>query len=262
MATLETASEPTILLVHGAWHGAWCWERHFAPWLREQGHDVETLDLPGHGRPGSQRISLHSVREYVDAVEAAISRNGGPVVVAGHSMGGFVVQKLMERRPTNLAGTMLVASAPPYGVWRLVLHLLRTRPMDLLRSLIRLDLYHLVREPRFVRAMFYSDQLDARTIEQYWRPLQNESFRAFLDMFLLDLPKPTRADPTLPKRIVGGALDAVFPPADTRRTAQAYGVEAKLYAGMGHNLMLDEGWEQVASEFSAWVRSIRSKGRG
>jgi alpha-beta hydrolase superfamily lysophospholipase len=254
--SVEAASELTILLVHGSWHGAWCWERQFAPWLREQGHVVETLDLPSHGRNDARRITMHSVRDYADAVEAAIARSEQPVVVAGHSMGGFVVQKLMERRLPNLAGAVLVASAPPDGVWRLVLHLLRTRPADLLRSVLALDLYHLVREPRFVRAMFYSDQLDAQTIEQNWLPLQNESFRAFLDMLVLDLPKPVRADPALPKLIFGGELDAVFSPADVRRTAQAYGVEARLFTGMGHNLMLDKGWEKVVSELSLWVRSI------
>ena len=44
------ASRPRrMLLVHGAWHGAWCWERVLAP-LLVLGYEPEALDLPGHGR--------------------------------------------------------------------------------------------------------------------------------------------------------------------------------------------------------------------
>lgn len=250
------ANVPAILLVHGAWHGAWCWEQHFAPWLRQRGHDVETLDLPRHGHPGPRRIGMPSVRDYVDAVEAAVHRSARPLVVAGHSMGGFVVQKLMERRPLNLAGAALLATAPPQGVLGVVLHLLRTRPMDMLHAVTRLDLYHLVREPRFAQAMFYSEAADAELVRQYWKPLQNESFRAFLDMLALDLPQPARADPLLPKWVAGGERDIIFPPAVVRSTAKAYGVEAWLYPGIAHNLMLDHGWEAVAAGFSDWVRQI------
>ncbi len=253
----EATQAPAILLVHGAWHGAWCWERQFAPWLRERGHVVETLDLPGHGGQGPKRIGFHSVREYADAVQAVVERSPRPVVVAGHSMGGFTVQKLMERRPRNLAGAALFAAAPPQGVIGVVLHLLQTRPLDLLRAVGGLDLYHLVREPRFAHALFYSTELDARTVEQYWQPLQNESFRAFLDMIALDLPRPARADPALPKWVIGGELDRIFPPDIVHGTAKAYGVKARLYPGMAHNLMLDVGWEKVADDFSAWVRSIQ-----
>ncbi len=264
---MRPEAAPSILLVHGAWHGAWCWERQFAPWLRERGHQVETLNLPGHGgKPGPQRIGFQSVREYADAVESAVARSPRPVVVAGHSMGGFTVQKLMERRPANLAGAVLVAAAPPRGVINVVLHLLRTRPLELLRSVAGMDLYYLVREPRFAQTLFYSSGLDARTVEEYWRPMTNESFRAFLDMIVLDLPRPGRADPALPKWVIGGELDVIFPPDIVHGTAKAYGVKARLYPGMAHNLMLDKGWEQVAAEFSEWVcgvgaaRSVQPQG--
>lgn len=256
----EAADAPAILLVHGAWHGAWCWERQFAPRLRELGHQVITMNLPGHGgTPGSQRIGYPSVREYADAVEAAIERSPRPVVVAGHSMGGFTVQKLMERRPKNLAGAVLVAAAPHQGVINVVLHLLRTRPLELLRSVATLDLYYLVREPRFAHALFYSSGLDARSVEENWKPMTNESFRAFLDMIFLDLPKPKLADPALPKWVIGGELDVIFPPDIVHGTAKAYGVEAKLYRNMAHNLMLDVGWEQVAADFSDWVIGVGAK---
>ena len=37
-----------FVLVHGAWHGEWCWDR-IVPLLQDAGHRVLTFDLPGHG---------------------------------------------------------------------------------------------------------------------------------------------------------------------------------------------------------------------
>ncbi len=247
---------PALLLVHGAWHGAWCWEAKFAPWLRAQGLRVETINLPGHGKAGPQRIGWQSVSDYVDAVEAKMQAIGEPVVVVGHSMGGFVVQKLMERRPAGLAGAGLVAAATPRGVLGVVSHLLMTRPLDFVRANLALDLYHLVRTPELAGALFYSPQMPAEEANGYWKKLNNESFRAFLDMLGLAAPRASKADPALPKWVVGGELDAIFPPKIVERTARDYNTSAKIYPGMGHNLMVDVGWEQVAADLCAWVKGL------
>ncbi len=39
----------TYVLVHGGWHGQWCWDK-VAPLLRQVGHQVVTFDLPAHGQ--------------------------------------------------------------------------------------------------------------------------------------------------------------------------------------------------------------------
>ena len=49
----------TFVLVHGSWHGAWCWEA-LTPRLKAQGHAVIAPDLPGHGSDGTPawRVTL------------------------------------------------------------------------------------------------------------------------------------------------------------------------------------------------------------
>jgi len=76
-----------VVLVHGAWHGAWCWERVIGP-LSDTGIEVVALDLPGHGdHPGPQG-DLHTDAASVRAVLDSI---GAPVVLLGHSYGGAVI---------------------------------------------------------------------------------------------------------------------------------------------------------------------------
>lgn len=76
-----------VLLVHGAWHGAWCWERVLAP-LRALGYEPEALDLPGHGRSTVPLTDLHG---DADAVRARLDAIGEPTLVVGHSYGGMVI---------------------------------------------------------------------------------------------------------------------------------------------------------------------------
>lgn len=69
----------TVVLVHGAWHGAWCWEK-VVPLLEAKGVGVVAFDLP-----------LTSFDDDVKAATDALDHVDGPVVLCGHSYGGAVI---------------------------------------------------------------------------------------------------------------------------------------------------------------------------
>jgi len=72
-----------ILLIHGAWHGPWCWDG-FGARLAERGHDVRTVRLRGHEQSG-ERI-WHRIHHYVEDVHRAAERFAEPpVLVLGAS---------------------------------------------------------------------------------------------------------------------------------------------------------------------------------
>jgi pimeloyl-ACP methyl ester carboxylesterase len=78
---------PTLLLVHGAWHGAWVWTR-LLPELVARGCEVHTMDLPSVAQRGTPQRGLYddaaAFRTRIDEIE-------GPVAVVAHSYGGAVV---------------------------------------------------------------------------------------------------------------------------------------------------------------------------
>ncbi|OJX63199.1 MAG: hypothetical protein BGO95_08920 [Micrococcales bacterium 73-13] len=78
---------PAILLVHGAWHGAWCWEL-VEPLLRAAGREVHAIDLPSVHAARKERLGL---ADDAAAVRTAIEAIDGPVVVVAHSYGGAPV---------------------------------------------------------------------------------------------------------------------------------------------------------------------------
>jgi pimeloyl-ACP methyl ester carboxylesterase len=77
----------TVVLVHGAWHGAWCWER-VTPLLAAAGVPHRAIDLPGHG---DDRRPFADLYGDADAVSAELDSIEGPVVLVGHSYGGAVI---------------------------------------------------------------------------------------------------------------------------------------------------------------------------
>lgn len=83
----------TFALVHGAWHGAWCWEL-LTPFLRHAGHDVVAMDLPCEDASAS-------FETYADVVNAALDGCNHDVVLVGHSLGANTIPLVAARRPVR-----------------------------------------------------------------------------------------------------------------------------------------------------------------
>lgn len=92
----------TFVLVHGAWHGGWCWQ-HVARLLRRQGHHVTTPTLSGLGElsgNGTADVSFEShVSDIVRHIELEDLDN---VVLVGHSYGGAVITHVADKIPNKL----------------------------------------------------------------------------------------------------------------------------------------------------------------
>ncbi len=100
-----------FVLVHGAWHGAWCWEK-VTPLLSEMGHEAHTLDLPGLGKDPTP-ISEISLDSYVNAVREMILSINDPVILVGHSMGGLIITQTAEFVPDRIQALGYLAAFSP-----------------------------------------------------------------------------------------------------------------------------------------------------
>ena len=101
--SISESSLPPLLFVHGAWHGAWCW-KPLMNYLAEKGFTSYAIDLPGHGDRQSEGLAGLGIMDYVATVESTTAKlaPAKPILI-GHSMGGLIVQKYLEKNEAPAA---------------------------------------------------------------------------------------------------------------------------------------------------------------
>jgi pimeloyl-ACP methyl ester carboxylesterase len=184
----------TIVLVHGAWHGSWCWQR-VTPLLEKRGFAVRTVDLPSVGAlPGADT----DLSADAAAVEAIVEGVAGPVILCGHSYGGMVISRTAAGNVSRLI--YLCAFMPMEGESLLSIGGGRHAPwIQMLDGGLTLP------DPARSDTVFYSD-CDARTSEWAKSELRPQSRAAFEE------PVPYPAWRHTPSTYVVCANDMAMPP--------------------------------------------------
>jgi alpha-beta hydrolase superfamily lysophospholipase len=240
-----------LLFAHGSCHASWCWEEHFLDYFANLGYSSHALSLRGHGQSeGRERLRWTSVKDYVRDLAQVAATLPRPPVVIGHSLGGLVVQKYLEEYRAPAA--VLIAPSPSSGMFIAGFPLFLKHPLLFTRMLLTLDVRIVYGTPLLAHKMLFSAGLEKAKVERYAARLGHESFRAALDMMFY-LPRPKRV--TTPLLVLGAANDAVVPTRAIEKTGRAYQADCKIFPRMAHDMMLEDGWEDVAEYIAGWLKA-------
>jgi pimeloyl-ACP methyl ester carboxylesterase len=247
--------EPTpVLFVHGMLFGAWCWERHFLDFFARHGYASHAVNLRGHGNSeGREKLRWTRIADFVEDIAETVERLPRPPFLVGHSMGGFILQKYLEDHAAP--GAVLLSSPPPSGLLGTTLRIARRRPLRFAKVNLTLSLLPVVATPQLAREAFFTEELSDEELLVYWKQIEDESYRAFLDMVALDLPRPEKVG--TPLLVLGVGRDNMVSPAEIERTARAYGTRAEFVPDAAHVSMLDPRWQPVAERILAWLAERR-----
>ena len=250
----EKRFETPLLFVHGTGHGAWCWDENFLPFFAKKGFSAHAVSLRGHGASeGGEKLKWTSVSDYVaDVFQIASQMPTAPVVI-GHSLGGLVIAKYLEKHAAP-AG-ILFAPSPSEGMFWSGLKLQMRNPLLFARVALKQDYAVMFATPeRAKKFLFSADASDAK-VAGYAARFGKESYRAALEM-IWNLPKPDKIK--TPLLVVGAENDALIPARKIEKTARAFNAECRIFPRMAHDLMLEEDWRTVAGFMKKWLeKTIR-----
>jgi pimeloyl-ACP methyl ester carboxylesterase len=147
----------TFVLVHGAWHGAWCWYK-IIPRLEKLRHRVLAPDSQSHGLDRTPPLET-TFRGIVEGICRVVDSAPEPIVLVGHSFGGMVITQAAEERADKIKCLIYVAAFLPQN-GQSVLDLNQNDPETLMEFEF-LDEGRLARaKPDKVRDIFYGDCSD------------------------------------------------------------------------------------------------------
>jgi pimeloyl-ACP methyl ester carboxylesterase len=245
-------THPTpLLFIHGTFHTALCWDVHFLDYFAQHGYASHAVNLRGHGKSeGREKLRWTRIADYVEDVASAVQQLPSPPVLIGHSMGGFITQKYLEDHDSPAA--VLLSSPSPSGMLPTAIREARQHPLVFAKVNLTFNLLPLIATPQLTRDAFFSKDLPDEQLLEYWKQTQDDSYRAFLDMVAIDLPKPAKVK--TPLLVLGVGRDNMIAPREIEATGRAYNTHAEIIADVAHNSMLEPGWRAVAERILVWLK--------
>lgn len=237
-----------LLLQHGAWHGAWCWQT-WMDYFASLGYETHAISLPGHGQSSMHKkhLNFYSFQEYVNTLSDQIGTISPKPVVIAHSLGGAVLQKYLESH--SLPGAVLLSTLPSNGILPMCLRLLRRHPVPILSGILKLNFYEWVKTPELAQALFLNKdtQID---ITAFQKQLVGESAMVAVRLLFPFAKVNRHRSPIL---LISGEKNAVFTISEEDRTAKRYNTENLVIQNQAHNLMMESAWKQVADSIDNWI---------
>lgn len=254
---LHEGKKETIFMIHGMMGGGWYWQ-NYKGFFEERGYCCITPTLRFHEvKPDEQPhpyLGTTSIMDYVNDLTEEIQKLDAPPILMGHSMGGLLAQILAGRGLAK--GLVLLAPAPPAGIFSLKLSVIRSfqevltwgfwkKPFRLSFEKAVYATMHLIPEPEQRKA--------------YERLVYESGYAAFqIGFWLLDRTRATRVDEKkvkCPVLVLVGQEDRITPAPVVKRVAEKYkGVSAyREFTGHAHWLIGEPGWQQIAATIDLWL---------
>lgn len=246
LTKISNSNPRPVLLIHGAWHGAWCWE----PWiedLKSRGlTDIRTIELRGHGNNGGS-VGRARLKDYIADVSRVLDEIEEEPIIIGHSLGCTILQHVASQR--EFKSLVMLAPIPIPSVFRRVFisQILR-HPLISLKCILLRNMSPWVTS-RISPRLFFDKNMPVSLAREYTQKMQGESFRLFLLDLIRGVPK-IKGNNLL---VVAASNDKFFTIKSQQATANALDADFAILEESGHDIMLDVNRDSAANIVVNWL---------
>jgi len=235
-----------VLLVHGAFAGAWIWEGAFLDSLANMERSAVAMDL----RESTSDASEHAQHfSYDTAILRQLERFDTAPIVIAHSLGALLAQRLLGR--AEIAALIMLAPVPPEGMLFTTPFLLASEPSIWPGFL---NFLHGKTEQAFAGMLdiLFSKRARDAELNQHAARMQFEGLWAALEAHL-PMPVVPAFVLGVPSLVVAGAEDRLISPFASVRTALYHGAEYRTEDELGHFMQTGPGARRVADFILDWL---------
>jgi pimeloyl-ACP methyl ester carboxylesterase len=254
----ERRFETPIVMQHGMWHGAWCWQlwqELFAGW----GWETHAHSLPGHAGSVVQRpIARCTLDYYLAFLKEEVERLPRRPVLMGHSMGGALTQWYLKYVGDDLPAAVLVAPWVSHSMFQAALwKLIAFDPVGVLLMTLSWDATPMRRDAPGSAVRFLVGPQAAVPLQELQPRLGPESV-----MVMYQHNPPFWYPPEhvrTPMLWIAGEDDPLLVEPAERRSAAHYRADYVVAARARHNVMMEHNYRQTAETIHAWLvkRGVR-----
>ncbi len=253
----EKRFDTPIIMQHGMWHGAWCWE-NWQIQLAEIGWESHAHSLPGHAGSVKQRPLWRATLDYYLAfLKREIDRLPVKPILMGHSMGGALTQWYLKHVSDDLPAGVLVAPWVAFDSFADGAPLFfRLDPVGVILSTLTWNATPYVRSPYHAARKLISPGASLKPIE-LWAKLSGESTLVTMQH------RPPYWEPlaqvNTPMLWLAAAKDKVVSLDGTKHSAAHYKADLHIVENAAHNLMMEHNHQQTAQHIHTWLEVTLSR---
>lgn len=250
----ERKHETPILMTHGMWHGAWCWQT-WQEIFAEQGWESIAYSLPGHGQSPLQRgLNSCTLGYYLAFVRDEVKRLPTKPILMGHSMGGALSQWYLKHIGDDLPAVVLVAPWVSHSSFSDVTSIKNLFTGDLpgmAMMFYQFNANSWMRTPRRAAEKLLSK--DAIISPEEFQPKLNGESSLVIFQHNPPFWYPAENVKT-PILLLAGEKDTVVAADKLKKSAQHYKANFVLVPEAAHNLMMEKSYRETAHKIDEWLK--------